>query len=277
MSEEAVVEEVQNDTEIIDEGAVSEGVELPAAGEAESSDEVVGQEAQVESDVEVNAPPVVENIEVPKTEFEKLQAQVAQQEEFIQRRNNEVGDLRQQLSGLEAQRQQLSRTDEELNDLYYENPAKAMQEQNELSRVNEQMRYVQELESKASILQADPNFEDKVNEMAELMVQDGYDPASVQKFKSNPYWVDAATSMSYAKQVGQERRIKALEANNESLKQKPGEVAQKIEAAANGGTTLTAKTSGSTGGDVVVTSEMVEAMDSKTLKHFNRTGEVLTS
>jgi uncharacterized protein (DUF3084 family) len=191
MSEEVAVEDVvQND--IVEEGAVSEGVELPAAGEeVASSEDIVGGEAQVESDASLEAPPVVENIEVPKTEFEKLQAQVAQQEEFIQRRNNEVGDLRQQLSGLEAQRQNLSKTDEELNDLYYENPAKAIQEQSELSRVNEQMRYVQELETKASILQADPQFEEKVEEMAQLMVLDGYDPASVQRFKSNPYWVIA--------------------------------------------------------------------------------------
>lgn len=273
MEEQVVEDVVQNDTV---EGAVSEGVELPSAGETESS-EVENVESP-QNVVEAESAPqdvVDEKVEISKSEWDKMKSQVSQQEEFIQRRNNEVGDLRQQLGTLDQQRQQLSKTDDELNDLYIDNPAQAIREQNELGRVNEQMRYVQELETKASILHADPQFEDKVEEMAQLMVADGYDPASVQRFKSNPYWVDSATSMSYAKHVGQERRIKALETNNESLKQKPGEVARNIEAAAKGGVTLTASTGGTNGGEVVVTSEMVESMSSDQRKHFIKTGEVL--
>jgi chromosome segregation ATPase len=267
--EDVVNEDVQAD--IDDTNAVQEGAELPAADEVVDSSNVEVESQEVESQEQ----PIDEKIEVPKTEFEKLQAQVAQQEEFIQRRNNEVGSLRQQIIALERQEQALTKSEDEINELYLDNPAKAIQEQQELSRIQDQRRYIQELETKASLLQSDPQFEEKVGEIAELMVQDGYDPASVQKFKTNPYWVDSNVTRTYVAKVAQNRELADLRGKVESLTKKPQDVARKIEAAANSGVTLNASSSGTTGGEVVVTSETVESMTSEQRKHFIKTGEVL--
>lgn len=270
---EEQVEEVQNDTT---EGAVLEGVELPTAESAETQEEVSQESAQVESDAEVDAPPVEEEMAgITKAEWAKTQEMLTQQEQFIKERGNEVGDLRQQINVLDQRRQQLSKTDDELNDLYIDNAAQAIREQNELSQVDAEARVIQQLIDKGNILQIDPEFESKKDEIAEMMIEDGYRSTDVQRFKTDPYWVDSNVLLSYSKQVSGKRELSALKEKVDALSKKPGEVAKNIEAAAKGGVTLNASTGGSTGGDVVVTSDMVESMTSEQRQHFIKTGEVL--
>jgi len=181
--------------------------------------------------------------------------QLKQQELFIQRRNNEIGQLRQQLREANAKLQ------ERLDERFMESPSAAMRDQAQIQQ-NEQR--LQGLESEEQQIHRVHNAqkvffshikpEDAgLDEMAQCLVDDGVPQDFVIAFKQNP-WTTAApeTLVHLARRARAEKVLaqvvvyaKQLKAENEKLKGQPQQMLNKVQQALRTTPQVSAATGGS--------------------------------
>jgi hypothetical protein len=194
-----------------------------------------------------------EEIQAIVAENERQKKQGDQKELFIQRRNSEYGQLKQQLaatrSQLEAARAELAKG---LEDRFSENPVQAINDRDRIKEIDSQIEGLNGRGEKAErIVEAQTFFlrhvdVDKItiDDVSEVLKADGVDDRFVSQFKQNPW---EFTTPEALVQMGKramdrkelatadnDRRVLArhvinLNAEIAKLKNKPGQVMQQVQ------------------------------------------------
>ena len=142
------------------------------------------------------------------TEHEKLKERWANQEKLLQRFGNEVGIMRKMSPEVVQERLQKIRDmynpDSEIFDPVQGNEEiqRLRSDQTRETQQEEITRTVRKVsETKEAIKQFAPDFETGIDDMANLVKEDGAGEEYVQAFKANPYLLDHTTLYNMHKRV----------------------------------------------------------------------------
>lgn len=175
-------------------------------------------------------------------EHKRTLAQLEQQETFIQRRNNEVGELRKQLTQSKGQLEQA------LGEKWVENPAEALKDAQKIQELDKEIKDLdQNMSTVQTIHERQKTFLNHINpgavdfgEMVRCLQDDGIDAQYIEGFKQNPYLVaDGAELIHLAKRAQGRtalrelvKTVRTLQNQIKALKGKPNEVLKKVQNAA---------------------------------------------
>lgn len=208
------------------------------AGEG-AEGEVVGGESSPEGE---EAGGTEEQATITVAELEKLRNRVNQQEEFIQKRNTEVGELRKR--DLEIQGEIASRpSDDDMREKFDTDPLEAhrnliAQDRADSERVQLQAK-IHQLDSEQAISRAIPNFSELKDDIVALAKSDGLPERDIMDLQNNPYVFNPQDVISLARRAQDAKRIQTLEDQVNSITSSKQNMAKKIAKAANSGRTLT--------------------------------------
>ncbi len=196
--------------------------------------------------------PTVEELQATiddlKSQKEKIAEVEANQRKMITRQANELGDLRKKAYSPiteNEKRQYAERIAEDDLTVIDEIEKRAAESAKAETTYLDQMDTV----NRDQVMQAVTNFDEIKDEVVALAASRGYNASEVEYFRNNPWRTDPAITIQLASEVITTQRLKTLEAENATLKNKPSEVLAKIDAAAQGSATLTPKTSPASKGD----------------------------
>lgn len=208
-----------------------------------------------------------EEIQAIVADNERQKKQGDQKELFIQRRNTEFGQLKQQLvaakSQLVAARAELAKG---LEDRFSENPVQAIDDRDRIKEINSEIEELGGREEKAQrIVEAQTFFmrhvdvdQVSIDDVSQVLTADGVDGRFVAQFKQNPWefttpeaLVQMGKRAMDRKQLAQadnDRRILAnhvikLNAEMAKLKTKPGQAMQQLQRNLNQTPSVTAASS----------------------------------
>ena len=241
----------------------SEGTEIEAA-EGEESPDVTGEESQddnagegdegeaagSESSLEgEEAGGTEEQTTIPVAELEKLRNRVNQQEEFIQKRNTEVGALRKR--ELEIQGEIAKRpSDDDMREKFDIDPLEAHRNliaQDNADRESIQLKArIHRLDAERTISRAIPNFNELKDDIVALAKKDGLPERDIMDLKNDPYVFKAQDVIGLARRAQDAKRIQILEDKVNAVSTSKQNMAKNIAKAANSGRTLTAASGQST-------------------------------
>lgn len=221
---------------------------------------------QVETSTEVKEPPKEgdekesDRVTLSRAELEayqqrivKLETERRQQEEFIQRRNTELGTARSQL---EQYKTQLQAKLEEAD-----SPQETHKILRDIDKVDEKLEEVQGQAdliqhvhtTHQTVSQAVDLQNVKINDVAEILAEDGIAPETVDRFLANPYLhADAGTLVQLFKRAADRAKFKEMSQalaelvpitrrlldERKDLKKKPEEFMRKVEKAMKAGPSL---------------------------------------
>lgn len=246
----------------------TEEIESPEPEQIEEEELEDSEEEEVssgEKPVEDPAKPPTEaelqaQLQAKEAELQKARDALKQQELYIQRRGNEIGQLRRENTDYKAQ------LEAALAEKRFDDPVEARKIEKELDKVEgklqgldvEEVEMRRRYDAQEIVLQHINPGDVDVDEMGELLLEDGLPPAYVERFKADPFGVDGVFLVNLAKRT-QERRekvqakdllkrvvdyAKGLEKENSSLKGKPEKLLRDVQNAAKRMPTLNAKTGG---------------------------------
>lgn len=202
------------------------------------------EEAKPAETTKVEEPVKPDDITVLKTQVEKLEKRLKDKDDFINRRNAEIGELRKKAT--------LNR--EVLSEKIFTDPVGAFQDmqvandaQKEISRI-ETSQFIDI--NKKAVLDAMPNFETLKDTIFEIAKEDGLPEQNLAAFKENLYAEPAEVLYILGKRAEQRIAINArdkelsdLRNKIKELEGKPDALLQKIEKASNSNS-LTGKSGG---------------------------------
>lgn len=185
-----------------DEGAAPESLsdaELAAAlGETETP-ETPAEEVEPEK-VDEPVEPAAKPAPVSQEEFDKLKKKMENQELFLQRQGTEVGQLRkmrEQLQNLAKEKRALA--EEQL----LTDPSKAMDTHAEARDVEKQVANAEIQEqfeaNRQAIQTAFPDYEARVNDIAEAALEMGIPPEHIANYRANPYGTPVSILTPYVR------------------------------------------------------------------------------
>ncbi len=186
-----------------------------------------------------------EKVTVSKEEWEKSQKRLKDQELYIQRRGNEIGELRKALD-------ELIRTKQEgLQEKWVADPQQAMDDTMAIRNAQRDQQMLNELErienTKMSIRKLVPDFDSLVDDMAEIVKLDCFHPNAIAQFRANPYVENLGVLFNVVQRAKALRQVKeyeikvsTLQQEIDKLKGKPQEIVQKIEKALHSKPSVTA-------------------------------------
>lgn len=170
------------------------------------------------------------------------------QAQFIERRNNELGRLRQMEQRLHQLKEQKQKLDHVPPEQYIENPGAyhAYREQvnselNQLSGEQQQAVRDQRLNQNRTFAQQFmPDFESKIQDIVETVKDDGIFPEqALLEFQRNPYAEDPVLLYGLYNRASartviteKDKQIADLQAQVQQLKAKPGETLRRVQQAA---------------------------------------------
>jgi hypothetical protein len=197
--------------------------------------------------------------EVTREEFNKQQRQLEGLELVVKRRTSELGDVKQRLQNLIAERSK------GLEEKYQADPLGATNDIAEIRDAQKSLEAIKNEESElrevhtnqAQVLQHVNLQETPLTEMGKALLIDGVNPDFVDNFIRNPWKVPAFATIQLSRRVRAEKYLKALvpaykELRDENAKLKRGgnDVLRQVDKAArdlpgitgkNGGAALTAE------------------------------------
>lgn len=182
-------------------------------------------------------PPVDEEVKITKTEYDKLIKRIEDKEKFIQRQAQEVGARRKTEGQLQTEIFQLQQA---LQDKWQTAPLEATELQNQIRERETELREAETRTVQEHNQTVVKNFikepETLLDDMVEILKEDGNDADSVRMFRDNPYRENPGTLINLAKRAELSRIVKSkdteiasLKAEIQTLKGKPQEVVKKIE------------------------------------------------
>jgi hypothetical protein len=254
------------DDAALDEHIALDGGEPPDVPEDNSAEtqEPEGEAAPEEASAEEQAPPEgtpeepqpeEDTAPVAETDIEKLRKQVDDKESMIQRQAQEIGKLRKQPPP--PQELELTAEEEEqVNNLYYESPVKAMalnqkllqQKREAVATYQAEQNEQQMAETKEAVNGIVPNINEMTDDMVAVLRKEGTKEEHIESFRANPYQVHPGALINLAKRAQAEKKVAALEKENADLRQKLGDFPKKVKAATNS-TILTGNIASTTKGD----------------------------
>lgn len=179
----------------------SEAEETPA--EAKDSEEEEKQEETKPEQAQAQNPEDAKRIAELEAANAKMTSQLAQQEQFIQRRNGELGTTRAKL--VEA----ISILKGKLDEKYLESPSEGIKLQKDIEKLEGKVEQIDEeaegmnqtfATQKAVAKFIQPN-EVSMDAMVACLQEDGLDPHYIEQFKSNPFQMGAAATIHLAKRA----------------------------------------------------------------------------
>jgi chromosome segregation ATPase len=189
-------------------------------------------------------------------QIEELKRSLEAKEKFIARQGTEIGMLRKQNPAIV--KEQIRAVEAEYDRIYAEEGVFAAQQF--LDAVKEQQRenvqrqqfaeQVEQIQNKRErITKEIPTFESEINDVAEVLKEEGFKDEFIEQFKQNPYAVSEHGELRLLRKAATYRKElstlksenEALKAENESLKTKPGKIIEQLNNATNG---LNGKSSG---------------------------------
>lgn len=206
-----------------------------------------------------------EEVQAVNAENERLRKEGLQKESYIQQRGNELGVLKGQLASSERQltdaRAQLANG---LKDRWVEDPQQASLDQKRIDEIDQQLEGVrQQGEVAETIVEAQTFFLRNVdtnqvtlNDIAQVLVDDGVTEEYVGKFKANPWLFTTPEALvqmgkraldrkSFV-QADSDRRVLAkhimnLNAQIASLQKRPGQVMKQVQRNLNASPSVSAQ------------------------------------
>jgi hypothetical protein len=270
-----------SEVENVDQDDVNEDLEIneiEAAGNEENPDALdieqgvesgIGEEGQVEEDGSSPEKGAEEQTTISVAELEKLQNQLKQKEDFIQKRNSEVGDLKKR--ELELQTQLSSRpSDDELRDEL--DNVDAYRQMRDTERLEDEQLQLQskihQLEAEETVTQAIPNFEELKDDIVKLAKSDGLPEKDIVDLQTNPFVFKPQDVIGLARRAQNEREIASMKKKIDDLSSSKQNLAKNIAKAANGGKTITAASGQSTPINQDLTRQDITKLNRKELEEL---------
>lgn len=208
-------------------------------------------------------------------ELERVKAQRQQQEQFIQRRNTEFGELRKQL------REQQEKLSKGLDDKFAENPAQAVKDQLAINEINSKLVQLDQQENEERFIQESQeivkrhvNFEETpLDDMAAMLASDGLATEHVNAFRKDPWrFAQPETLVEMSKRVRAVKEnallkkgvievldaYKKLQAENETLKSSRGKIVERIAQVSKTAPQVTGNSTGTAKVDKLVSANPAE-------------------
>lgn len=161
----------------------------------------------------------------------KLTKQVNDKESFIQKRRSEIAELKKQVAARKASLdKERENSDPDFKDKFFDDPEKGVDEilkrkGNEAERqkiLNDEYR----LEAEEFVLRIDPDFNNKLDDMVEIIVKDLKVPKErALQFRSDPFNENREILVDLIRRV----ETKKLNEKIAALEKKPKEMLDKIE------------------------------------------------
>ena len=242
------VSELSNEELEAQETGTAEGEESPEVTGEESQEDNAGGEDEGEVAAGESSPEgeeaggTEEQATISVAELEKLRNRVNQQEEFIQKRNTEVGELRKR--ELEIQGEIANRpSDDDMREKLDTDPLEAhrdliAQDRADSERADLQAK-IHQLDAEQAITRAIPNFSELKDDIVALAKSDGLPERDIMDLQNNPYVFNPQDVIGLARRVQDAKRIQILEDQVKSIGSSKQNMAKKIAKAANSGRTLT--------------------------------------
>jgi len=204
----------------------------------EEQKEVEETQAVEEVKEEVKEEPPPEEFKVSKEEWEKIQKRLEEKEKFIQRQADEVGkrrkseeQLRQEVYALKTQL-----AGDGVNHVEAMEIQDAIRER-EAQLTEAELRTITEF-NRNTVKTFIPEPESLLDDMVELLKEDGQDDGAIRMFRDNPYRESPGVLINLGKRAelrresrNKDAKIASLEAELASLRGQPKEVLKKIEKA----------------------------------------------
>lgn len=182
--------------------------------------------------------PSAEEVKITKAEYDKLVKRIEEKEKFIQRQAQEVGTRRKSEEQLRGEIFQLQQA---LQNKWQE-PLEATQIQNQIRDAETELKEAETRTIQEHNQTVVKNFvkepESLLDDMVELLREDGNDADSIRRFRDNPYWENPGTLINLAKRAelrkevrNKDSEIASLKAEIQTLRGKPQETVKKIEKA----------------------------------------------
>ena len=204
----------------------------------EEQKEVEETQAVEEVKEEVKEEPPPEEFKVSKEEWEKIQKRLEEKEKFIQRQADEVGkrrkseeQLRQEVYALKTQL-----AGDGVNHVEAMEIQDAIRER-EAQLTEAELRTITEF-NRNTVKTFIPEPESLLDDMVELLKEDGQDDGAIRMFRDNPYKESPGVLINLGKRAelrresrNKDAKIASLEAELASLRGQPKEVLKKIEKA----------------------------------------------
>lgn len=218
---------------------------------------------------------VDEEAHITKKELEALNKRIDEKEKFIQRQAQEVGIRRKSEEQLRDELFELQKTLE----LKWGEPIEATKIQNEIRDRETQLQDAENrtrVESTRNVVKTYvPDPESLMDEMVELLKEDGNPEDSIRTFRDNPYSQPPGTLVNLAKRAGlriegrnKDEKIALLEAEVQTLKGKPQETVKKIEKALKESPAMSNDSGQASATKKSVDETQVQAMSDKELEQY---------
>lgn len=265
----AQAEEAQADPDPVDSDQTSQTTEQPNGQvDPQAGTDPASQSTVAPQGADASRPqrqPTAEELQAVNAENERLRKEGLQKESYIQQRGNELGVIRGQLANTERQltdvRAQLANG---LKDRWVEDPQQASLDQKRIEEIDGQLEGVRLQGQQAeTIVEAQTFFLRNVdtnqvtlNDIAQILVDDGVPEEYVGKFKANP-WVfttpEALVQMGKRAmdrkqfvQADSDRRILAkhimhLNTQVAQLQKRPGQVMKQVQRNLNASPSVSAQ------------------------------------
>jgi hypothetical protein len=222
-----------------------------------------------------------EDFDALQEKWSAAQKKAEHQDKMLARLGTELGLLRKSTPEDETARL------EQIRQVYWEDPVaghKALEEWRIEQKTRENQKHQDEQieayeKNRSNVTSWSPDFESSIDDMAEIIKQDGVDAASIEAFKKQPYVLDATTLYNlnmraklYKSNAVLQAELESLKKENESLKAKPSELVEKIEKAATQSKTITAKTGGGKTTETIENTKPVYRMSREELQRVYKGG-----
>ena len=228
-------EEVKDPTEFTDE-ELSQAIATPPEEELPAPTEPPIEEPKEEPVPEVTEPPAEETVTLTKAEHEKMKRQIEEKEKFIQRQSKEVGQRRKSEEQLRAE---IFSLEQRLADAQYD-PVATRQIHKELDSRERQLDEISvnsQIEAnKAAVTTFVAEPETYLDDIVELLREDGQPDEEIREFRNNPFSVHPGIVINLAKRAeavrnmrNKDAEIASLKAEVAALKAEPKKVVKKIE------------------------------------------------
>lgn len=181
-----------------------------------------------------------EKIHGLNSEIEKLKKRSENQQKFFDRIGTEVGLLRKQLP--EDEKKEL----ENVRDAFAEDPIKGITAYKEYQeKVKERENFINQVQiqertdrTRENLTFYAKDFDSKIDEITELLKEDGASADVIRQYKENPYVYGEEINLNLYKRTLDKAELKKLNSEienlrkeNEELKKKSGEIFENIEKA----------------------------------------------
>jgi hypothetical protein len=275
MSEEVRVETMTDEQIVaqLEAGDVKEETPTTTTTEETPQEEKTEQKEKTEQEEKTEVKEEV--VTLSKTEYEKLQKRIDDKEKFIQKQAQEVGARRKSEEQL---RNEIFALQQQLDNLpIVATRTESMELEDQIRDRKAQLKEAEILQrheaTKNIITQRGVTIDPVIDEIVNIVREDGDDETTAQAIRINPYSLPPAVLVNLYKRAelrqtlkSKESEIATLKAEVATLKGKPQEVVKKIEKALKEQTTMTNNSGQATATKRDISETQVHALSDKELE-----------